>query len=441
MNNASLRKRLFVWIAAATVIISAVSTAASFILSFNDANELQDAQLVQLTNALASQSSISPATRFQPKDSEDAETHLVVHLLGAQPLASDAAIDLLMPASLSPGLHTIDQGGLRWRVMVSTNAGGQPFGVAERQTVRDEVAEGTAVLTLIPIAVLVPLLLFIVHRLLKQGFARTVQLSLEVDKVEACHLSTLDPSGVPSEALPLVTAVNRLLARLGSVLEQQRRMVADAAHELRTPVSVVRVQADNLGNIDLSEEARLRLRALQGGLERISQLIEQLLDLARLQGLSAHVDEVFPFDEEVRRAVEDTLQLAIQRNIDLGVSRLDRAPARGQAAHAFAVARNAIDNAVRYTPDGGTVDVNLELRGDEIELTIDDSGPGIPTDMRERVFEPFFRVLGSQQPVTGLGLAIVRSAAQALRGHAALEARPDGHEGTRFAYRQPMASS
>jgi signal transduction histidine kinase len=437
MNNESLSRRLFIWIAAATVAISAVSTAASFFLTFEDANELQDAQLVQIAGTLATQASITPATRFRPRDSEDAETHLVVHVLGTPPLEGDPHIDAFLPESLQPGLHTVDQHGVRWRVMVATSAGGQRFGVAQRQTVRDEIAGGSALLTLAPLAILVPLLLFIVHRLLRQGFARTVQLSREVDQVDAERLAMLDPSGVPSEALPLVLAVNRLLARLGSVLEQQRRMVADAAHELRTPVAVVRVQADNLGNAELSADARSRLNILQSGLGRISQLIEKLLDLARVQGSSSLKDEVFSFDAEVRRAVEETLPLALQRGIDLGVSRLDIVEAAGQSAHAFALARNVIDNAVRYSPDGGSVDVCLEHRDGRILLIVDDSGPGIPADKRERVFEPFFRVLGSQQPGTGLGLAIVRSAAQALRGEVALRERPDGLRGTRFAYSQP----
>ena len=440
MSNASLRRRLFTWIAAATVVISAISTAASFYLTFEDANELQDAQLVQVTNTLASQAAITPATHFRPRDSEDAETHLAVHVLGTPPLEDDPFIDVLLPESLQPGLQSIEQRGVRWRVMVATSAGGQRFGVAQRQTVRDEIAGGSAVLTLVPIAVLVPLLLFIVHRLLRQGFSRTVQLSAEVDQVDAERLSTLDPSGVPSEALPLVLAVNRLLARLGSVLEQQRRMVADAAHELRTPVAVVRVQADNLGNTDLHDDSRARLNTLQGGLERVSQLIEKLLDLARVQGSSSLKEERFSFDAEVRRAVEETLPLALQRGVDLGVSRLDPVEATGQPSHAFALVRNAIDNAVRYSPDGGSVDVCLERRDGRILLTVDDSGPGIPADKRERVFEPFFRVLGSHQPGTGLGLAIVRSAAQALRGQAALQERPDGRDGARFAYSQPAAA-
>ncbi len=440
MSHDSLRRRLFTWIAAATVAITAIATATSFVLSFEDANELQDAQLVQIAATLASQDAIHPATHFRPRDSEDAETHLVVHLLGAPRLEDDPHIDVPLPPDLRPGLHTIDRDGVRWRVAVATSAGGQRFGVAQRQTVRDEIAGGSALLTLIPIAVLGPLLLLIVHRLLKQGFARTVQLSAAVDQVDADHLAILDPSGVPSETRPLVLAVNRLLARLGGVLDQQRRMVADAAHELRTPIAVVRVQADNLGNAALSADARARLNTLQEGLERISQLIEKLLDLARLQGSSPHLDETFSFDAEVRRAVEETLPLALHRGIDLGVSKLDPSVASGQPAHAFALARNAIDNAVRYSPDGGSVDVCLETRDGRIVLTIDDTGPGIPADTRERVFEPFFRILGSQQPGTGLGLAIVRGAAQALGGQAHLSDRPDGRGGARFTYRQPAVA-
>ena len=437
MSNASLSRRLFAWIAAATVVISAIATATSFLLSFEDANELQDAQLAQIAGTLASQASITPATHFRPKDSEDAETHLVVHVLGAPRVEDDPRIDVLLPESLRPGLQTIDERGIRWRVMVALSANGQRFGVAQRQTVRDEIAGGTALLTLIPIAVLVPLLLLIVHRLLRQGFSRTVQLSAAVDQVDADHLSTLDPAGVPSETLPLVLAVNRLLARLGGVLEQQRRMVADAAHELRTPVAVVRGQADNLGHAALSDDARARLNILQGGLERLSQLIEKLLDLARLQGSTPLKDETFSFDSEVRRAVEETLPTALQRGVDLGVSRLDAVEATGQAAHAFALARNAIDNAVRYSPDGGSVDVCLQARDGGLLLTVDDTGPGIPADKRERVFEPFFRILGSHQPGTGLGLAIVRGAAHALRGQVTLGDRPDGRPGTRFSYDQP----
>ncbi len=233
-------------------------------------------------------------------------------------------------------------------------------------------------------------------------------------------------------------AVNRLLARLGHSLDQQRRMVADAAHELRTPVAAARVQADNLAHAELTADARERLESLQRGLARISDLVDQLLNFARVQG-SAVADEAIALDDLVRAAIEDTIVLAEAQRIDLGCIRLDRARVRGDGLRAQALIRNAIDNAVRYTPAGGWVDVSLVVEEGEAVLAVEDTGPGIPSELHDRVFEPFFRILGSQQSGNGLGLAIVRSAAQALGGRVELATRLDGQPGLRFVYRQKLA--
>ena len=234
-------------------------------------------------------------------------------------------------------------------------------------------------------------------------------------------------------------AINRLLTRLGGVLDLQRRMVADAAHELRTPVAAARVQADNLAHADLSIDARARHKSLQRGLARISELVDQLLNFARVQGPVAVVDEPIAFDAEIRSAIEEMLVLAEMRQIDLGCIRLDRAQARGDRSHAHALIRNVIDNAVRYTPAGGRVDVSLMVEDHCAVLAVEDTGPGIPVELHDRVFEPFFRILGSQQSGNGLGLAIVRSAAQRLGGSVELTMRLDGQPGLRFVYRQKLA--
>jgi len=164
-----------------------------------------------------------------------------------------------------------------------------------------------------------------------------------------------------------------------------------------------------------------------------------LLKLARVQGASSGVDEPIALDEVVRTAIEEMLPLAETRQIDLGCVRLDRAQVRGDRRHMHALVRNAIDNAVRYTPASGRVDVMLIVDNGEAVLAVEDTGPGIPADLRERVFEPFYRILGSQQNGTGLGLAIVRSAAQALGGGVTLAERVDGQAGLRFIYRQKLA--
>ena len=437
--NHSLRRRLFLWLSVAIVVMSAATAALTFKMNFDDANDLQDTQLRQVAAALATQPLTARDAHFRPRDSEDAETHFVIRVLGSGNIDPDPWIDVELPATLHDGLQSLQPGQVQWRVMVARNAGGQRFGVAQRQRVRDEVARDSAVVAFLPTLVLVPLLLLIVHLLLRQGFAPLARVSREADQGDGHSLRALGSEGIPGEVLPLVQAVNRLLTRLGAVLDQQRRMVADAAHELRTPVAAARVQADNLAHADLSTEASTRLESLQRGLARISELVDQLLNFARVQGVAPQVDEPIALDAVIRSAIEETLVLAEGRQIDLGCIRLDRAQVRGDRSHAHALVRNAIDNAVRYTPAGGWVDVSLVVEEGEAVLAVEDTGPGIPVELRDRVFEPFFRILGSHQSGNGLGLAIVRSAAQALGGRVELTARLDGQAGLRFVYRQKLA--
>jgi two-component system OmpR family sensor kinase len=436
--NHSLRRRLFLWLSGAIVAMSAATAAITFKMNFDDENELQDTQLRQVAAALATQPLTTPDSHFHPVDREDAETHFVIRVLGSGSAGPDPGIDVALPATLGDGLQSLQPDHVQWRVMVASNAGGQRFGVAQRQRLRDEVARDSAVAALVPMLVLVPLLLVIVHLLLRQGFAPLARLSGEVDQGDERQLKSLQADGIPVEVLPLVQAVNRLLARLGGVLEQQRRMVADAAHELRTPVAAARVQADNLAHAELPPDARTRLNSLQRGLARISDLVDQLLKFARVQGTLPVVDQPIALEAVIRTAIEESLALAEASEIDLGCIRLDRAEVRGDPLHAYALVRNVIDNAVRYTPPGGWVDVSLVVEDGLAVLAVEDTGPGVPPELRERVFEPFFRILGSRHSGNGLGLAIVRSAAQALGGRVELAGRLDGQPGLRFIYRQKL---
>ncbi len=437
--NRSLRKQLWLWLSVAILGMSAAAAGVTFRMNWDDANALQDTQLQQIAAALARQPLMDGHSQFRPRDAEDAETHLVIRLLGSTDVDPDPTIDVMLPATLHDGLQTIAASHVEWRVIVTRDSLGERFGVAQRQTVRDEVARDTAVTALVPMLVLVPLLLLIVNLLLRRGFAPLAALSGQVDEGDERRLKPLPSAGIPIEALPLVQAVNRLLARLGGVLEQQRRMVADAAHELRTPIAAARVQADNLAHSALPVEARDRLEALQRGLARNSELVDQLLRFARVQGAAPATDQAIVLDGVIRSAIEESLMLAETNHIDLGCTRLDRALLRGDSSSAYALVRNVIDNAVRYTPAGGRVDVSLVIEDERAVFAVEDTGPGIPAELRERVFEPFFRILGTRQNGNGLGLAIVRSAAQALGGSLELGARIDGQPGLRVVYRQALA--
>lgn len=434
--NASLERRLFAWLAGSIVVVAALVAGLAATLSWRDANDLQDRQLAQLSAVFARVAELPAPARFEALSGEDAETHFVVKALGAAPPGPDPRTDLALPATLAPGLQTLAQRGVRWRVLASRNAAGTRFAVAQRMTVRDEIARDAAVEALVPLLVSVPLLLFVVGAVLRRGFAPLAALSREVDGVDGSRLGTLAEHAVPREALALVQAMNRLLRRLGSALEQQRRLVSDAAHELRTPVAVAIVQADNVLHVPMPEAARQRMAAMRDGLGRMATLIEQLLDFARVQGAATGVRESFELDAHVRHAIEESLALAQARGVDLGCVRLDRVRLHGDAMHAYALVRNAIDNAVRYTPAGGAVDVGVAVAGGELVFAVEDTGPGIaPADL-ERVFDPFVRVLGSEAPGSGLGLAIARTAASALGGVIRLGPRADARAGLRFEYRQ-----
>jgi two-component system OmpR family sensor kinase len=437
--NVSLQRRLFVWLSASITIAGLLAAALSFVLSYQDANELQDTQLQQVAAVLSNDALSSEPVKFKPRNHEDAETHFVVKLLGALPSDPDPSIDVPLPLSLAPGLQTLEQSGVRWRAIVATNAARQRFAVAQRMTVRDEVARGAALLTLLPLVVLVPLLLLIVRVVVRKTIAPLTAMTAEVDALDGTQSTALNERSVPLEALPLVQAVNRLMRRLALAFEQQRRLVSDAAHELRTPVATLIVQADNVLHVELGSDAKARMNTLRQGLTRMSSLLDQLLSFARAQGAPIATTQRLELGALVRTAIEETLPMAQAKGVDLGCLQIDAAPIDGDSAHAYALVRNAVDNAVRYTPSGGAVDVSVSMVGNDACLVIEDTGPGIDEADLDRVFQPFVRILGGDESGSGLGLAIARTASQALGGRIELRRRLDHRSGLRFVYRQPAA--
>lgn len=437
-HGPSLQRRVALWLSLAIAVAGALAGALSYGLAFFEANELQDAQLEQIARVIAAQPSRPAFGAFVPRDDEDAETHLVVKPLGAGGPVVDRNTDLALPAQLPDGLQTLAHAGVSWRVMVLAADTGERFAVAQRMTVRAEMARDGALVALLPLVALVPVLLLLLRGVLRRAFRPLQSLSRTVDGLGERSLSPLSTRGVPAEVLGLVQAVNRLIARLGASLEQQRRLVSDAAHELRTPVTALMVQAENLAHIELPAAARERMAPLRLGLLRMASLLEQLLGLARLQsaGDAAMVD--IDARAVVREVVESLVASAEDKQVDLGCLELAPLRLRGQELKFQAIVRNAIDNAVKYTPAGGTVDVSLLRDGGQLRFVVEDTGPGIAAGERQRVFEPFVRILGTREVGSGLGLAIAASAAEALGGAIRLQARADGGSGLRFEYVQAL---
>jgi two-component system OmpR family sensor kinase len=246
-------------------------------------------------------------------------------------------------------------------------------------------------------------------------------------------LEALPTAGIPDEAQPLVRAVNSLLERLDQALSAQRAFVADAAHELRTPLAALQIQLQLCERAGDEATRQAAMAELRGGLTRATHMVQQLLTLARQ---APGADTAAPrtrvvLGEVARQSLADHAPLARARHIDLGADGLDdKLAVLGDAAALRTLAGNLIDNAIRYTPDGGRVDVSVTTHDSGATaapyLCVDDSGPGIPPDERERVLDRFYRPAGQAQPGSGLGLAIVHSIAERHGAHLMLDASPLG---------------
>jgi two-component system OmpR family sensor kinase len=207
------------------------------------------------------------------------------------------------------------------------------------------------------------------------------------------------------------------------MLDQQRRFVADAAHELRSPITALSLQAENLNPVDLPEAAQARVAALKQGIHRTKHLLEQLLALARHEARSAGHCEmpVVALDQVSKEVVADLLPQSLNSGIDLGFQIVEPLAVRGEPIMLAAMIRNLVDNALRFTPYGGRIDLGVYGQDGAATLQIEDSGPGIAPDDMDRIFEPFFRGQCPEAEGTGLGLSIVKRIVDGLGGSIVLE--------------------
>ena len=183
-----------------------------------------------------------------------------------------------------------------------------------------------------------------------------IRLAGNLDARRADDLTPLPEAGAPTELHPFITSINSLLARMRHLMDQQRRFVADAAHELRTPVTALSLQAENLNSIELPEEARERVAALRQGIHRTKHLLEQLLAVARYEAkpFSDEMQQV-PLDQVAKQVAADLLPQAVDRGIDLGFEIVEAVTVRGEPVMLATMIRNLIENALRHTPHGGRI--------------------------------------------------------------------------------------
>jgi len=240
-------------------------------------------------------------------------------------------------------------------------------------------------------------------------------MSRAVGKRRADALAPLAERGLPEELQPLAGSLNALLGRLDAALGAQRRFTADAAHELRTPLAALKLQLDVARRVGDDPARVAAYDDLEGGVERASHLVDQLLTLARVEPEALAAQGV---DCDLVALAKDAIvargAFAAGKRIDLGLAHATPAVVHGDPASLAILLSNLIDNALRYTPEGGRIDVGVDRdAAGAAVLTVADTGPGIPPEERERVFDRFYRGEGNRAPGSGLGLSIVKRIADA----------------------------
>lgn len=416
--NESVQLKLSFTLSLAILVVAIVAGIFSFLSAFDEAHELQDDVLRQVAQLMDRQR-LSPATPTpdaRPKDVNE-ESRVIVQRLN-EAIPSEASVDeggtLSLPTTLADGLHTLEIGGESFRVLVKTTATGERIAVAQEAGFRNEIARDGALRTVMPFLILVPVLLLIVGDLVRKMFRPIAALSKEIDLRAEQELHPVEDRHLPVEVRPFAVAINRLLARVGQSMESQRRFVADAAHELRSPLTALSLQAERLADAEMSGLARERLTVLRQGIERGRNLLDQLLTLAKAQAVTDTPKSPVSVQGIYRRVLEDLMPLAEAKHIDIGVEGTQDAEVWASELDMIAVVKNLVDNAIRYTPEGGKVDLSVGISEGRAEMRVQDSGPGIPLAERDRVFDPFYRTLGSEQIGSGLGLSIVQTIADRI---------------------------
>ncbi|HRX71922.1 MAG: two-component sensor histidine kinase [Candidatus Competibacteraceae bacterium] len=431
----SLRRHLSLTLGSAIVLAGLAAALASFGLAYFEAKEFQDDMLRQIAMLHVNGPSTFRVLESPHRDTgeipiSDPESRIIViHLpRDARPdwihLPRDAK-STWVASDLPPGLHTLNTRSGSLRVLVRDMPAGERLIVAQLTTVRDELALSSALQTLIPLLLLLPLLVWLIVRIVHSELAPITRMAKALDAQPADRPQAVPDNGLPDEITPFVHAINRLLERVNLLIGQQRRFIADAAHELRSPLTALSLQAQNLMRAESLDAVRERVVPLQEGIERARHLAEQLLSLARTQASIAEAS-VVDVSAMVRELMAEYWRLAEAKRIDLGLEETAPFTLRGSRETLRLMISNALENALKYTPEGGEVTLRLrsDAQGDLIEIV--DNGPGIPPAERERVFDAFYRIPGAKGEGSGLGLAIAHEAAIRMGGTVNLYNRQAG---------------
>jgi two-component system sensor histidine kinase QseC len=421
----SLRRRLLAMVLLATLLIWCLAAILSYRQARHDVQEMMDAHMAQTASLLLAQASRTPAILAELpgllKTMKSAGKHHMGLVMEFQIIHPDGSVltrSAQAPATSltgEPGLYDLEIDGQAWRTLVvTTETGDLRIQVFQTLHQRNKEALEIASNTVLPLGLLIPFLIGLIYFSVRRGLKPLDDLAMGVSQRSPENLQAFDTASIPREVSPLISALNSLLGRLGQALENERRFTADAAHELRTPLAAIRVQAQVALSSTDTEQHRHALNQVLAGTGRATRLVEQLLRLARLDPL-ARLPQSQNLDmfATATAVVNEMIPGVPERMNDLKLESCDAPITVSGDAELLAIAmRNLIDNALRYTPHGCEIRVFVRQEHGEALFGVRDAGPGVKPEELPMLVERFYRSNNTQSEGSGLGLAIVRRIAE-----------------------------
>ena len=403
----SLQVRISIALILMFLPLSIIAGAFSYYQTYHEAEELQD-DLLRQTAAY-----INPKTTDYTQIGS--ENHILIQTFGQEdtvPLSN----------TLGEGFHTIkgsvddDDDDDEYRAYIHQTPQGK-IAVLQETEYRDDLAATAAYQSVLPLLIALPLMILLTVWITYRAMRPVKTLSAALGKRRSDDLSPLDGEGVPSEIQGFVTAINQLLQRTGENIRRQQRFIADAAHELRSPMTALSLQAERLVKLPQSDEAREQTGLILQSIQRNRHLLEQLLTHARAQGSETQRNLTdISLQAQFRRVLQELMPLALNKQQDIGVAVENDIRIRADDTEIYTLIKTFTDNAIRYTPAGGRIDIGFSETPTTLTIWVEDDGPGIPAAERSRVTDAFYRILGTEQQGTGLGLSIADAIAKRYGG-------------------------
>jgi two-component system, OmpR family, sensor kinase len=416
----SLRRALMMWLLPVFVLVAAASAGIAHWSYTRMVSTFMDDQMTLLGDSVAGQEQTMPLPALTRERVHKWGTYVVQVFDNDGKLQASSLPDLDIGRLDVPGFHDVERDGSRWRVYTSLAGDGaspRRVQVAQSMEFRRHLAAERTGAAIAPVIVLLPLSMLILWGVVAAVSHALSDIARQASSQDEHSITELTLDRVPEEIAPMVASFNSLLRRLRDAFVTQRRFVQDAAHELRTPIAAIGLQLENLRGDLAGGESAQRFAQLEAGVQRAQRLVDQLLKLSRQEAArSEPAASSVDLHEMLRESINGLIVVADQRNIDLGLASEGSGPGKASLKcppnDLRSVLDNLIENALRYTPQGGVVDVHLLDEGGKAAIEVVDTGPGIPQELLDRVFDRFFRVPGTDVRGSGLGLSIARSAAQ-----------------------------